>query len=420
MEKLVIQGPVTLSGEVTISGAKNAALPMMAAALLAPGESHLHNMPRLQDLITMSKVLAIMGCDVRLDWPSIKIDTTSVDNLLAPYSLVKTMRASVLVMGPMAARWGEARVSLPGGCAIGTRPINLHIAGLEAMGADVRVEHGYVHVKARRLRGAHIKFPQPTVTGTENLMMAATLAKGTTVLENAAREPEIEDLALMLNKMGARIRGAGTPIITIEGVDELQPVSHHAIPDRIEAGTFLVAGAVTGGNVLARKADPRHLEAVLEKLRMAGADITIEREGIRVRGTDVYTPLDIMTAPYPGFPTDMQAQFMILMLKSRGQSMLTETIFENRFMHVPELMRMGADIEVKGRTAIVNGPAHLSGTQVMATDLRASASLVLAGLISEGTTEVLRIYHMDRGYEKLEEKLAALGANIRREKTQMY
>jgi UDP-N-acetylglucosamine 1-carboxyvinyltransferase len=326
------------------------------------------------------------------------------------------MRASVLVLGPLVARTGRARVSLPGGCAIGARPIDQHLKGLEAMGARIELARGYVTATARRLRGASIVFDMVTVTGTENLMMAAALARGRTTLENAAREPEVEELGRVLNKMGARISGAGTSLVTIDGVDELTPIEHTVIPDRIEAGTLLVAGAITGGNVLLRDCLPEHLEAVIAKLRAAGAEVAADGDGIRVRGRTEFRPADVSTQPFPGFPTDMQAQFMVLMTRARGQSVLSETIFENRFMHVPELARMGADIHIEGRTAIVRGPTRLAGATVMATDLRASACLVLAGLIARGKTEILRIYHLDRGYDRLDRKLRALGADVRRAK----
>jgi UDP-N-acetylglucosamine 1-carboxyvinyltransferase len=344
------------------------------------------------------------------------VDTTSITNFEAPYELVKTMRASALVLGPLVGRYGEAKVSLPGGCAIGARPIDQHLKGLATMGARIELEHGNVTAKARRLRGATIVFDMVTVTGTENLMMAAALAKGRTTLENAACEPEVEELATVLNKMGARISGAGTSLITIEGVDELQPLDHAIIADRIEAGTLMVAAAVTRGNVLIKDCLPEHLDAVIAKLRAAGVEITVEPGGVRVRGKSDVLPTDIATRPYPGFPTDMQAQFMVLMTLAKGQSVLSENIFENRYMHVPELCRMGADIMIEGRTAIVRGPAKLKGAKVMATDLRASACLVLAGLVADGTSEVLRVYHLDRGYERLDRKLRALGANIRRAK----
>ncbi|MEA2698348.1 MAG: UDP-N-acetylglucosamine 1-carboxyvinyltransferase [Myxococcales bacterium] len=420
MQKIVIRGGVRLSGEVRVSGAKNAALPILASALLAQGRSIYRNVPALGDVRTMGRLLENLGAEVTskvggLTW----VDATGVGkdgDLEAPYELVKTMRASVLVLGPLVARYGRARVSLPGGCAIGARPIDQHLKGLAAMGAKIELSHGYVTARARRLRGATIVFDLVTVTGTENLMMAAALARGRTTLENAAREPEVEELARVLNKMGAKINGAGTSLITVEGVDELHPIEHSVIPDRIEAGTLLVAAAITRGNVLVRDCLPEHLEAVLAKLRAAGAEVSADGDGIRVRGKSDLRAADIATQPFPGFPTDMQAQFMVLMTRARGQSVLTETIFENRFMHVPELQRMGADIVVDGRTAIVRGGTRLTGATVMATDLRASASLVLAGLIADGTTEILRIYHLDRGYDRLDKKLRALGADIRRAK----
>jgi UDP-N-acetylglucosamine 1-carboxyvinyltransferase len=420
LQKIVIRGGVRLSGEVRVSGAKNAALPILASALLAQGRSIYRNVPALGDVRTMGRLLENLGAEVTskvggLTW----VDATGVGkdgDLEAPYELVKTMRASVLVLGPLVARYGRARVSLPGGCAIGARPIDQHLKGLAAMGAKIELSHGYVTARARRLRGATIVFDLVTVTGTENLMMAAALARGRTTLENAAREPEVEELARVLNKMGAKINGAGTSLITVEGVDELHPIEHSVIPDRIEAGTLLVAAAITRGNVLVRDCLPEHLEAVLAKLRAAGAEVSADGDGIRVRGKSDLRAADIATQPFPGFPTDMQAQFMVLMTRARGQSVLTETIFENRFMHVPELQRMGADIVVDGRTAIVRGGTRLTGATVMATDLRASASLVLAGLIADGTTEILRIYHLDRGYDRLDKKLRALGADIRRAK----
>jgi UDP-N-acetylglucosamine 1-carboxyvinyltransferase len=336
--------------------------------------------------------------------------------LEAPYDLVKTMRASVLVLGPLVARFGKARVSLPGGCAIGARPIDQHLKGLQAMGAKVTLEHGYVDVECKRLKGATIVLDMPTVTGCENLLMAAALAKGRTVIENAAREPEVEELALVLNKMGAKIQGAGTALITIEGVDELHPIEHAIIPDRIEAGTFAVAAAMTRGDVLLTGARPEHLDAVVAKLRGVGVTVTGEAGGVRIRGGGEILPVDITTQPHPGFPTDMQAQFMVLACLAKGQSVIKEMIFENRFMHVPELNRMGADVQVNGRVAIVRGGAKLAGASVMATDLRASASLILAGLVAQGKTEVLRVYHLDRGYEAIEKKLRAVGAKIKRVK----
>ncbi len=413
MYKILLRGGRRLQGEVRVSGAKNAALPILASSLLATGKSIYRNVPGLGDIVTMKKLLGQLGAEV--DGKTVTgVDTSKIDNFEAPYELVKTMRASALVLGPLVARYGRARVSLPGGCAIGARPIDQHLKGLAALGAKIELEHGVVTAKARRLRGALIVFDMVTVTGTENLMMAAALAKGRTTLENCAGEPEVEELARVLNKMGARISGAGTALITIEGVDELHPVDHAIIPDRIEAGTLMVAAALTRGNVLLRDCQPEHLDAVIAKLRAAGVEITVEPDGVRVRGKADIKPTDIVTRPHPGFPTDMQAQFMVLMARADGQSVLTENIFENRFMHVPELARMGADIMIEGRTAIVRGPSKLKGAKVMATDLRASACLVLAGLVAEGTTEVLRVYHLDRGYERLDRKLRALGADIRR------
>jgi len=413
MHKIVIKGGNRLRGEVCVSGAKNAALPILASSLLATGRSTYRNVPGLGDVVTMRRLLGQLGAMVKGDGTTV-VDTNTVDHFEAPYELVKTMRASALVLGPLLGRYGRARVSLPGGCAIGARPIDQHLKGLAAMGARIELEHGLVNARARRLHGAIIVLDLVTVTGTENLMMAAALAKGTTTLENAACEPEVEELARVLNKMGAHIRGAGTSLITIEGVDELHPVDHAIIPDRIEAGTLMVAAAVTHGNVLLRDSMPEHQDAVIAKLRAAGVTVELEEAGVRVIGKGEFRPADIATRPYPGFPTDMQAQFMVLMARAKGQSVLSENIFENRFMHVPELVRMGADIVVDGRTAVVRGPVKLKGAKVMATDLRASACLVLAGLVAEGTTEVLRVYHLDRGYDRLERKLRALGANIRR------
>jgi len=415
MYKIVIKGGKRLVGEVSVSGAKNAALPILASSLLARGPSTYRNVPGLGDVITMRRLLGQLGAEVKGDGTTV-IDSSRVDRFEAPYELVKTMRASALVLGPLVGRYGEARVSLPGGCAIGARPIDQHLKGLAALGARIELSHGVVTAKARRLRGATIVLDLVTVTGTENLMMAAALAKGSTRLENAACEPEVEELARVLNKMGAHIRGAGTPLITIDGVDELHPVDHAIIPDRIEAGTLMVAAAVTRGNVLVRDCMPEHLDAVIAKLRAAGVEVTFEEGGVRVVGKGEFKPTDIATRPHPGFPTDMQAQFMVLMARAKGQSVLSENIFENRFMHVPELMRMGADIVIDGHIAVVRGPVKLKGAKVMATDLRASACLVLAGLVAEGTTEVLRVYHLDRGYDHLERKLRALGADIRRVK----
>jgi UDP-N-acetylglucosamine 1-carboxyvinyltransferase len=418
MYKIVIKGGKRLHGEVSVSGAKNAALPILASSLLASGRSTYRNVPGLGDVITMRKLLGQLGAKVKGDGTTV-VDSKQINHFEAPYELVKTMRASALVLGPLVGRYGRACVSLPGGCAIGARPIDQHLKGLAAMGARIELEHGLVTARARRLRGATIVFDLVTVTGTENLMMAAALAKGSTTLENAACEPEVEELARVLNKMGAHIRGAGTSLITVEGVDELHPIDHAIIPDRIEAGTLMVAAAVTRGNVLIRDCIPEHLDAVISKLRAAGVEVTVEAGGVRVVGHGDFKSTDIATRPHPGFPTDMQAQFMVLMSRAKGQSVLSENIFENRFMHVPELMRMGADIVIDGHLAVVRGPVKLKGAKVMATDLRASACLVLAGLVAEGTTEVLRVYHLDRGYDHLERKLRGIGADIRRVKGEL-
>jgi UDP-N-acetylglucosamine 1-carboxyvinyltransferase len=420
MDKIVVEGGARLSGKIPISGAKNAALPLLAAALLPTGQSTYKNVPQLADVRTMAKLLRMLGwtADAGDKGASLTIASPSgkkKPKLEAPYELVKTMRASVLVLGPLVARYGRARVSLPGGCAIGARPIDQHLKGLEAMGAKVTLDHGYVDVEAKRLKGATIVLDMPTVTGCENIMMAAALAKGRTVIENAAREPEVEELALVLNKMGAKVQGGGTSIITIEGVDELQPIEHSIIPDRIEAGTFAVAAAMAKGDVLLDGARPEHMDAIIAKLRAMGATVSAEAGGLRVKGGEV-KPADIVTQPHPGFPTDMQAQFMVLACLAKGQSVIKEMIFENRFMHVPELARMGADIQISGRAAAVRGGNKLTGANVMATDLRASASLVLAGLVASGKTEVLRVYHLDRGYESIEKKLKGVGAKIKRAK----
>ncbi|MGZ3428460.1 MAG: UDP-N-acetylglucosamine 1-carboxyvinyltransferase [Polyangia bacterium] len=419
MDKIVIQGGRRLKGEVRVSGAKNAALPILASAILAGGTSVFRNVPKLMDVRTMAKLLRIMGArvdDADKTGYALSVNTDGIKSFEAPYELVKTMRASVLVLGPLVARHGEAIVSLPGGCAIGARPIDQHLKGLEAMGAKITLAHGSVTARAKRLRGAAIVCDVPTVTGTENLMMAATLARGRSTIENAAREPEVEELARVLNKMGARVQGAGTSVITVEGVDELHPIEHAIVADRIEAGTFMVAAALTRGDVLLRDCLPEHLDAVIAKLRSAGAEVTPEAGGLRVRGRADIQAVDITTQPYPGFPTDMQAQFMSLATRARGQSVITETIFENRYMHVSELARMGADIHVDGRTAVIRGVKKLTGAKVMASDLRASAALILAGLVAEGTTEVLRVYHLDRGYERIEKKLQKLGADVKRAK----
>ena len=418
MDKIVVEGGARLAGKIPIGGAKNAALPLLAAALLPSGPSTWKNVPQLADVRTMGKLLRMLGWTVDDGERSLTIAPPTgkkKPKLEAPYELVKTMRASVLVLGPLVARYGRARVSLPGGCAIGARPIDQHLKGLEAMGAKVTLEHGYVDVECKRLRGATIVLDMPTVTGCENIMMAAALAKGRTVIENAAREPEVEELGLVLNKMGAKVQGAGTPIITIEGVDELHSIEHAIIPDRIEAGTFAVAAAMTKGDVLLEGARPEHMDAMIAKLRAMGATVSAEAGGLRVKGGEVKAA-DITTQPHPGFPTDMQAQFMVLACIAKGQSVIQEMIFENRYMHVPELNRMNADITVSGRTAVIRGGRPLSGASVMATDLRASASLILAGLVATGKTEVLRVYHLDRGYEAIEKKLKAVGAKIRRAK----
>ncbi len=420
MDEIQITGSGPLKGSTFASGAKNAALPILASSLLAEGRHTYRNVPGLADVATMLKVLRMMGCEAeRLTGDQHYVCEVAVGpNVIpeAPYDLVKTMRASVLVLGPLVARWGRARVSMPGGCAIGARPIDQHLKGLQALGAEIELTEGYVEARAKRLKGGTITFDLITVTGTENVMMAATLARGRTVIENAAREPEVEELARVLNKMGAQVTGAGSDIITIDGVDTLKPVDHAIIPDRIEAGTLLVAAAITGGDVLVREAVPEHLEQVIARLREAGCKVTCESEGIRCVGPSRVDAVDIKTQEHPGFPTDMQAQLMALLSTANGTSVITENIFENRFMHVAELARLGADIQVQGSKAVVRGRESLSGAPVMATDLRASACLVLAGLKAEGKTTVSRVYHLDRGYERLEEKLRGLGANIRRVK----
>jgi UDP-N-acetylglucosamine 1-carboxyvinyltransferase len=414
MQKLIIQGGVPLSGEAHISGAKNAALPILCASLLTNGTLSIVNVPRLNDVATMLSLLEQLGVSIGTDGDGIRLTAATLSNVVAPYEMVKTMRASILVLGPMLARAGEARVSLPGGCAIGLRPVDQHIKGLQAMGAEIEIEHGYIHAKAKRLSGAHIVMDIVTVTGTENLMMAATLAEGTTVLENAAREPEISDLAHCLIAMGAKIHGLGSDIITIEGVPALHGASHVVMPDRIETGTFLVAAAASGGEIHLGGTRPDTLDAVLDKLMEAGAAIESGRDWINLKMNNPLKSIDLRTAPYPAFPTDMQAQFMVLNSIACGTAIITETIFENRFMHVQELKRMNADIKVEGNTAVVCGVPALDGANVMATDLRASASLVLAGLIAKGETVIDRIYHLDRGYERIEDKLSRLGARIRR------
>ncbi len=416
MDKIIIKGGERLIGEVGVSGSKNAALPMFAASLLAEGVTCLKNVPDLRDVQTIGKVLRNLGVGVSKDGDTYRVDATAVTNHEAPYDLVKTMRASILVLGPLLARIRKATVSLPGGCAIGARPINLHLMGLEALGAKIDLQHGYVEARTEGLKGASITFDIPTVTGTENLMMAATLAKGKTTLYNAAIEPEVVDLANALSHMGAKIRGMGTSIIEIEGVKSLQAVEHSVSPDRIEAGTLMIAAGLTRGNIKILHCPLPQMEAVVRKLREAGVEIEEEGDRVNVVGSRKIRSVDVKTSPYPGFPTDMQAQFMVLMSLGRGLSVISETIFENRFIHVSELRRMGADVRIQGSSALIQGKDHLSGAPVMATDLRASASLVLAGLAADGVTEVSRVYHLDRGYEGLDKKLAQLGANIKRVK----
>ena len=415
MDSLVIHGGNPLSGEVRISGAKNAALPILAASLLTADALRLGNVPHLKDISTMLALLGHMGVRVTLDERNqVTLSGESIPHKEAPYEMVKTMRAAILVLGPTLARFGDARVSLPGGCAIGSRPVDLHIKGLQAMGADIRIEHGYIHARCKRLRGARIVMDMVTVTGTENLMMAATLADGTTVLENAAREPEVVDLARCLVAMGAKIDGAGSDVITVHGVEGLHGADYSVMPDRIETGTFLVAAAMTGGRVRATHTQPDALDAVIAKLREAGARVESGPDWIEVESGGRLKAVDIRTAPHPAFPTDMQAQFMAMNCIAEGAASITETIFENRFMHVQELRRLGANIEVSGHTALVRGVPRLDGATVMATDLRASACLVLAGLVAAGETTIERIYHLDRGYERIEEKLTQLGARIKR------
>lgn len=419
MDKLVIQGGARLHGEVTISGAKNAALPILCAALLAETPLKLSSVPKLKDVGTTINLLQHMGVVVTRNADKVDLDASNIKILEAPYEMVKTMRASILVLGPLLARFGKARVSLPGGCAIGSRPVDLHIKGLQAMGANIHIEHGYIeasaeHLPNKRLQGARYYMDLVTVTGTENLMMAGALAQGTTVLENAAKEPEVVDMADCLIKMGAKIKGAGTDVITIEGVEKLNGAEHQVVCDRIEAGTYMVAAAMTGGEVKLLNVSAHLLDAVIEKLREAGATVLSDANTITVKSDGKLKAVNIRTAPHPAFPTDMQAQFMALNTVASGVSKVTETIFENRFMHVQEMQRLGADIDIDGNTALVKGVSELEGATVMATDLRASASLVLAGLVAKGQTVIERIYHLDRGYEDLEEKFNALGANVKR------
>ncbi|WP_341648541.1 UDP-N-acetylglucosamine 1-carboxyvinyltransferase [Thauera humireducens] len=414
MDKLLIEGGARLSGEVAISGAKNAALPILCAALLTAEPVTFTNVPQLKDIGTLLALLGQMGVKVERAGDTVTLDASGLNNPVAPYEMVKTMRASILVLGPLVARCGEARVSLPGGCAIGARPVDQHIKGLQAMGAEVRVEHGYVHATVPRLKGARLFTDMVTVTGTENLMMAAALADGETVIENAAREPEVVDLANCLVAMGAQISGAGSDVIRIRGVERLHGATHRIMPDRIETGTYLCAAAVTGGSVRLTGTSSCYLDAVIDKLMDAGCEVVSERDAISLSAPARLNAVSLRTAPYPAFPTDMQAQFMAINCVANGVAMIRETIFENRFMHAVELQRLGADIRIDGNTAVVQGVARLEGATVMATDLRASASLVVAGLVAEGETTIERIYHLDRGYERLEDKLAALGAKVRR------
>ena len=415
MESMVIQGEQRLEGSVRIGGAKNAALPILAATLLGKGSCTLTNVPQVADVFTMSKLLRHLGATVETNGDRFTVSVDEISSHRAPYKLVKTMRASVLVLGPLIARCGEAVVSLPGGCAIGARPINLHLMALERMGAEITIEHGNVHARVQgRLRGSRIYFDVTTVTGTENIMMAACLAEGTTVIENAAREPEIADVAQFLIRRGARIDGAGTDVITIEGVAALHGADHQIIPDRIETATYLVAGAITTGDVTVERCRPEDSEALMSKLTEAGADLVIGKETIRIRAPKRLRCVNVKTLPYPGFPTDVQAQMMALMTLAQGSSMITETVFESRFMHVLELQRMGANIRIDGNHAVVTGVERLSGAPVMASDLRASACLILAGLAAEGETRVGRVYHLDRGYEQLDQKLTGIGARISR------
>lgn len=419
MDKLIVEGGVPLNGEVTISGAKNAALPILCASLLAETPLQLSSVAALKDIDTTLKLLETMGVKVGRNASTVSLDASDVTSFEATYDMVKTMRASILVLGPLLARFGSARVSLPGGCAIGSRPVDLHIKGLQAMGAAIHITHGYIqastlHLPNRRLQGAHYHMDLVTVTGTENLMMAAALAEGVTILENAAKEPEVVDLAECLNKMGAKITGVGTDVISIEGVEKLSGTNHNIVCDRIEAGTYMVAAAMTGGEVTLNNVRADLLDAVIDKLREAGAEVIVNGESITVKSDGKLKAVNVRTAPHPAFPTDMQAQFMAMNVIAEGVSTVTETIFENRFMHVQELQRLGADVSVDGHTALVKGVSHLDGATVMATDLRASASLVLAGLVARNETVIERIYHLDRGYELLEEKFTALGAKVKR------
>ncbi len=414
MDKIIVEGGRRLKGQVRISGAKNAALPILVSSLLTEGLNTYSNVPDLKDIASIKELLSNLGAHAETQGNTVYVDTGRILSYEAPYDVVRKMRASILVLGPMVARLQKARVSLPGGCAIGARPINLHLKGLAQLGANIKLEHGYVQAEAKKLKGAEIYFDTVTVTGTENLMMAAVLAEGTTILRNAAREPEIVALAEVLDKMGADIQGAGTAVITIKGVSALQPVAVSIIPDRIETGTFMIAAALTHGDVTLVGCEPDHVSACIHKLQSAGIRIQTHKKSIHVDGNDEIVSVDVKTQPYPGVPTDMQAQFMVLMSIARGTSMISETIFENRFIHVSELKRMGADIKISGNTAMVKGVSGLSAAPVMASDLRASASLILAGLVAEGKTEVNRVYHLDRGYEAIEQKFSELGAAIKR------
>ena len=420
MESIRIRGGKRLEGTIRVSGAKNAALPILCATLLSDGESLLRNVPKLRDIETTAALLRFLGREVDASPPTVTVKGFGNDRPIAPYELVKQMRASVMVLGPLLARNGKAQVSLPGGCQIGSRPVDQHLKGLERLGATISLERGYIVAKCTRLRGAEIVFDMPTVTGTENLMMAAALAKGKTQLVNAAREPEVEELGRVLNKMGAIVNGAGTDVIEIEGKDELAPFDHAIIADRIEAGTYMVAAAATGGDVLLENAPLEDMSATIDVLKKMGVEITREGTAARIRRPGALKPIDITTAPHPGFPTDMQAQLMVLTCLAEGRSTISETIFENRFMHVPELVRMGASIDTDGGVATINGPCQLEGAEVMATDLRASASLVIAGLVAREETEVLRVYHLDRGYEHMEEKLRAAGGDTTRVKNAAF
>ncbi|MDY6822742.1 MAG: UDP-N-acetylglucosamine 1-carboxyvinyltransferase [Thermodesulfobacteriota bacterium] len=414
MDRIIVEGGRRLAGSVTVGGAKNAALPILASSILTNGVCEYHNVPELKDINSIKELLTHIGARISCQGNTIQVDASGINNHEAPYEIVRKMRASILVLCPLVARLGRARVSLPGGCAIGARPINFHLSGLETMGAEITLEHGYVDARAEKLTGGNIFFDVPSVTGTENLLMAAVLAEGVTRIRNAAREPEVKALADVLVQMGADIKGAGTSDIIVTGVTTLNPVSATIIPDRIETGTFMVGAALTGSDITIENTEPAHLEGQIDKLQQTGAKIAVNGTAIRVEGTDVIKSVDVKTLPYPGFPTDMQAQFMVLMAVARGLSVITETIFENRFIHVSELLRMGADITISGNAAMIGGVPSLSGAPVMASDLRASASLVLAGLVATGKTEINRVYHLDRGYEKLEEKFEQLGAAIKR------